>query len=126
MENENVQEVSAPTTESDQAAETEQIETLSENDNVQEVSAPTTESDQAAETEGVNDTLSEIKEILLESKEASMDDTVSVQEVPLITEEEFIKFNNNFCMGITCVVLISGIICGSVISLLFKGMFKGD
>lgn len=95
-----------------------------ENNDVQEVSAPTTESYQAAETGQLNDTLTEIKEILLESNETSTDDSVSVQEVPMITEEEFIKFNNNFCVGITCVVLICGIICGSVIALLFKGIFK--
>lgn len=95
-----------------------------ESNEVQEVSAPTTESDHAAETGQLNDTLSEIKEILLESSEASADDVSSVQEVPVITEEEFVKFNNNFCIGITCVVLVCGIICGSVIALLFKGIFK--
>lgn len=95
-----------------------------ESNEVQEVSAPTTESDQAAETGQLNDTLSEIKEILLESSEASADDVSSVQEVSVITEEEFVKFNNNFCIGITCVVLVCGIICGSVIALLFKGIFK--
>lgn len=95
-----------------------------ENNEVQDVSAPTTESEQAAETGQLNDTLTEIKEMLLESSETSADNSLSVQEVPMITEEEFIKFNNNFCIGITCVVLVCGIICGSVIALLFKGIFK--
>lgn len=95
-----------------------------ENNDVQEVSAPTYEVDQAAETEQLNETLTEIKEILLESNETSSDDSVSLQEVPMITDEEFVKFNNNFCIGITCVVLVCGIICGSVIALLFKGIFK--
>lgn len=95
-----------------------------ENNVEEEVSAPVLEEDQAAETDELNDTLSEIKEILLESNETSSDVSLPVQEVSTITEEEFIKFNNNFCVGLTCLVLICGIICGSVISLLFKGMFK--
>lgn len=109
MENDEVQEVSS----SDNV-----------NEEVQEVSAPVTEGDQAAETEKLNETITEIKEILLESNETSSDDTLPVQQVPIITEEEFIKFNNNFCVGLTCLVLICGIICGSVIALLFKGIFK--
>lgn len=95
-----------------------------ENNVEEEVSAPVLEEDQAAETDELNDTLSEIKEILLESNETSSDVSLPVQEVSTITEEEFIKFNNNFCVGLTCLVLICGIICGSVIALLFKGMFK--
>lgn len=97
---------------------------MENNDEVQEVSASVTEGDHAAETEQLNETLTDIKEILLEGNETSTDDNISVQEVPIITEEEFIKFNNNFCIGLTCLVLICGIICGSVVALLFKGLFK--
>lgn len=102
-----------------------------ENNEVQEVSSSVlpengVPEDHTEETEQLNETLSEIKEILLETSETSSDDSISIQEVPFssITEEEFIKFNNNFCVGLTCLVLVCGIICGSVVALVFKGIFK--
>jgi len=103
---------------------------MENNEDRLEVSAPITEGDQAAETENeeneeISDNLTEIKEILLQNQEVQTNNN-SVVEVPLDnpTEEEFIKFNNSFCTSIICLVLVCGIIGGLILGKAFQGIFK--
>lgn len=102
-----------------------------ESDVLLEESAPlSTEGDQVADSDGTensNEILQEIRDYLLQANENVSDvqeTTIPVQEVPVITEEEFIKFNNNYCVGLTCLVLVLGVVCGSIVALSFKGIFK--
>lgn len=72
--------------------------------------------------------LQEIKQILLDSQETEssvMDDTETSVEVPAnITEDDFIAFNNNFVMSISCLVLLLGIISGLLCGVAFRGIFR--
>lgn len=90
------------------------VETSSDNENDE------------SEISEVNENITEIKQILLENKEVSnsSNENESVQIIPTVTEEEFIKLNNSFCTSVISLIFVLGVVGGLILGKAFQGIFK--